>query len=81
MRKLAFLLLPAAFALAVGCSHMEQDLPEIPSAEQEILIPKSFQAGVAETRTTLDGVTVMFVKDESISIWDGSGNREPGVQG
>lgn len=75
MKKIAFLFLPVALALAAGCSQMEQDVPET-SAEEEILISKSFQAGVAETRTTLDGVTVLFAKDESISIWDGTGNRE-----
>ena len=76
MKKIAFLFLPFALALAAGCSQIEQDIPVIPAEEGEILIPKSFQAGVAETRTTLDGVTVLFAKDESISIWDGSGNRE-----
>ena len=76
MKKIAFLFLPFALALAAGCSQIEQDIPVIPADEGEILVPKSFQAGVAETRTTLDGVTVLFAKDESISIWDGSGNRE-----
>lgn len=76
MKKIAFLCLPFALAVVAGCSQIEQDIPEIPAEEQEILIPKSFQAGVVETRTTLDGVTVLFAKDESISIWDGSGNRE-----
>lgn len=75
MKKIAFLFLPVALALAAGCSQMEHDVPAT-SAEEEILISKSFQAGVAETRTTLDGVTVLFAKDESISIWDGTGNRE-----
>ena len=76
MKKIAFLSLPFALALAAGCSLIEQDIPEMPAEDQEILISKSFQAGVVETRTTLDGVTVLFAKDESISIWDGSGNRE-----
>lgn len=75
MKKIAFLCLPFALSLVAGCSQMEQDNPVIPF-EEEILISKSFQAGVAETRTTLDGVTVLFAKDESISIWDGSRNRE-----
>lgn len=76
MKKIAFLCLPLAFTLAAGCSQLEQDIPVIPAEEEEILISKSFQAGVAETRTSLDGVKVLFAKDESISIWDGSGNRE-----
>lgn len=76
MKKFAFLCLSLALALAAGCSQMEQDLPAIPAEEEEILVSKSFQAGVAETRTSLDGVKVLFAKDESISIWDGSGNRE-----
>ena len=75
MKKFAFLCLPFAMAAAAGCSQTELDNPAA-AAREEILIPKSFQAGVAETRTTLDGVTVLFSEGESISIWDGSGNRE-----
>ena len=67
----------AAIWAAVGCSKMEKDIPTAPVEEEdEILISKSFQAGVSETRTTLDGVTVLFSEGESISIWDGTGNRE-----
>ena len=62
--------------MAVGCARVEPEVPGGAAEEEEILISKSFQAGVVETRTTLDGVTVLFAKDESISIWDGSGNRE-----
>lgn len=78
MKKFALLFLPAAIGLlAAGCSRIEPENVEIPvDQEEEILISKSFQAGVAETRTTLDGVTVLFAQNESISIWDGSGNRE-----
>ena len=76
MNKTAFFCLPFVFAAAAGCSRMEPDVPVTPSKNDEILIPKSFQAGVAETRTTLEGVSVLFAKGESISIWDGTGNRE-----
>ena len=67
----------AAIWAAAGCSQMEKDIPTATVEEEdEILISKSFQAGVSETRTTLDGVTVLFSEGESISIWDGTGNRE-----
>ena len=65
--------------MAVGCARIEPEIPEDPretANKEEILIPKSFQAGVAETRTSLDGLSVLFAEGESISIWDGSGNRE-----
>ena len=64
--------------MAVGCARIEPEIPENPRdvVQEEILISKSFLAGVAETRTTLEGVTVLFSKGESISIWDGLGNRE-----
>lgn len=78
MKKLFSLVsIAAAIWAAAGCSQMEKDIPTAPVEEEdEILISKSFQAGVSETRTTLDGVTVLFSEGESISIWDGAGNRE-----
>ncbi len=78
MKKLFSLVsIAAAIWAAAGCSQMEKDIPTAPVEEEdEILISKSFQAGVSETRTTLDGVTVLFSDGESISIWDGTGNRE-----
>lgn len=78
MKKLFSLVsIAAALWAAAGCSQMEKDIPTAPVEEEdEILISKSFQAGVSETRTTLDGVTVLFSEGESISIWDGTGNRE-----
>lgn len=78
MKKLFSLVsMAAAIWAAAGCSQMEKDIPTAPIEEEdEILISKSFQAGVSETRTTLDGVTVLFSEGESISIWDGTGNRE-----
>lgn len=65
--------------MAAGCARIEPENPGDPrddAKEEEILIRKSFQAGVAETRTSLEGLSVMFAEGESISIWDGSGNRE-----
>lgn len=80
MRKISLLFLPAVIEMmAVGCARIEPEIPEDPreaAKKEEILISKSFQAGVAETRTSLDGLSVLFAKGESISIWDGSGNRE-----
>ena len=78
MKKLFSLVsIAAAIWAAAGCSQMEKDIPTAPVEEEdEILISKSFQAGVSETRTTLDGVTVLFSEGESISIWDGTGNRD-----
>ena len=78
MRKLALFLLPAAVTfMAAGCAvvELEQVEREEP-VKEEILIHKSFMAGTTETRTTLDGKKVVFSKGESISIYDGSGNRE-----
>lgn len=80
MRKLSLLFLPAVIGMmAVGCARIEPEIPEDPreaAKKEEILISKSFQAGVTETRTSLDGLSVLFAEGESISIWDGSGNRE-----
>lgn len=80
MRKISWLFLSAVIGMmAAGCSRIEPENPgdlRDDSKEEEILISKSFQAGVAETRTSLDGLSVLFAKGESISIWDGSGNRE-----
>lgn len=78
MRKLALFLLPVAVTfMAAGCAvvELEQVEREEP-VKEEILIHKSFMAGTTETRTTLDGKKVVFSKGESISIYDGSGNRE-----
>ena len=61
MKKLFSLVsIAAAIWAAAGCSQIEKDVPFDPAEEDEILISKSFQAGVSETRTTLDGVTVLF---------------------
>lgn len=77
MKKLSLFLLPAVIGLlASGCARIEQLNPERPVEQEEILIHKSFLAETAETRSTLDGVTVMFAKGESMSIWDGSANQE-----
>ena len=80
MRKISWLFLPAVIGMmAAGCSRIEPENPgdlRDAAKEEEILISKSFQAGVAETRTSLDGLSVLFAEGESISIWDGSGNRE-----
>ena len=77
MNKRFLFFLSAVLSLtAVGCVRLEPEDLKGPVEEEEILISKSFQASVAETRTTLDGVTVLFAKDESISIWDGLANQE-----
>ena len=80
MRKLSLLFLPAVIGMmAVGCARIEPEIPENPreaAKKDEILISKSFQAEVAETRTSLEGLSVLFAQGESISIWDGSENRE-----
>ena len=78
MKRLALFLLPAAMAfMAAGCAvvELEQVGKEEP-AREEILVHKSFKAGTVDTRTTLDGKKVVFSKGESISIYDGSANRE-----
>ncbi len=77
MKRLALFLLPAAMAFMAGCAvvELEQVGKEEP-AREEILVHKSFKAGTVDTRTTLDGKKVVFSKGESISIYDGSANRE-----
>lgn len=77
MKRLALFLLPATMAFMAGCAvvELEQVGKEEP-AREEILIHKSFKAGTVDTRTTLDGKKVVFSKGESISIYDGSANRE-----
>ncbi len=80
MKRTASFLIPVMLAwLSAGCSVSEPEKPvspETPDTQEEILIQRSFLAQSEDTRTTLDGVSVLFAKDESISIWDGSGNRE-----
>ncbi len=80
MRKLSLLFLPAVIGMmAAGCARIEPEIPENPretAKKDEILISKSFQAEVAETRTSLEGLSVLFAQGESISIWDGAENRE-----
>lgn len=78
MRRIALLFLPIAIGMmAVGCSTMEQNMDNPNgSVDPEILLHKSFLAKTSETKTTLDGTSVIFSKGESISIYDGSGNRE-----
>ena len=77
MRRFAWLFLPAVIGMtAAGCSRIEPENPRADGTGEEILVARSFRAGVAETRTSLDGVAVLFAEGESISIWDGSGNRE-----
>ena len=78
MKKIALFLIPVVMTfMAAGCAvvEMEQVQNEEP-VQEEILIHKSFLAGTAETRTTLDGKKVLFSKGEAISIFDGSGNRK-----
>ena len=63
--------------MAAGCAVVElEQVQQEETVQEEILVHKSFMAGTAETRTTLDGKKVVFSKGESISIFDGSGNRE-----
>lgn len=78
MRRIALLFLSVAIGMmAVGCSTMEQNMDNPNgSVDPEILVHKSFLAKTSETKTTLDGTSVIFSKGESISIYDGSGNRE-----
>lgn len=79
MRKISSYLISAAIAvMSLGCSRLEPESPEIASIEEEeeVLIHKSFLAETAETRTILDGVDVLFSKDESLSVWDEFENRE-----
>ncbi|MBR4167716.1 MAG: DNA/RNA non-specific endonuclease [Bacteroidales bacterium] len=78
MKKIALFLVPAAMTfMTAGCAvvELEQVQKEDP-VQEEILIHKSFHAGTAETRTTLEGKKVVFSKGEAISIYDGSGNRK-----
>jgi len=76
MKRIASLLLPVATAfLAAGCSQLEPESTAIP-VEEETLIHKTFVAGSADTRTTLDGVDILFAEGESISIYDGTANRK-----
>ena len=78
MRRIALFLLPAAVMfMAAGCAVVElEQVGQEEPVKEEILVHKSFTAGTDETRTTLDGKKVVFSKGESISIYDGSGNRE-----
>lgn len=78
MRRIALLFLPAAIGMmAAGCSTMERNIDNPNgSADPEILVHKSFLAKTSETKTTLDGTTVLFSKGEAISIFDGTANRE-----
>ena len=78
MRRIALLFLSVAIGMmAVGCSTMEQNMDNPNgSVDPEILVHKSFLAKTSETKTTLEGTSVLFSKGESISIYDGSGNRE-----
>ena len=63
--------------IAAGCSTMEQNIDKPDgSVDPEILVHKSFLTKTTETKTTLDGTSVLFSKGEAISIYDGSGNRE-----
>jgi len=77
MKKITLFLVPTAMAfMAAGCSVVElEPVQNEEPVQEEILIHKSFLAGTAETRTTLDGKKVLFSKGEAISIFDGSGNR------
>ena len=81
MKRIVLMLIPLAVVLAVGCSHTELDTekPLIPSGdgeEAEYLIHKTFYGVSDETKTTLDGVNVLFSEGEAVSIYDGFANRE-----
>lgn len=78
MRRIALLFLPVAIGMmAAGCSTMERNIDNPNgSVDPEILVHKSFLAKTSETKTTLDGTTVLFSKGEAISIYDGTANRE-----
>lgn len=77
MKKSVIFLFPAILSvLATGCGELEPEIPMLPAEEPEVLVHKSFLAETAETRTTLDGVDVLFAEGESISIYDGTANRE-----
>ncbi len=77
MKKLALFLIPATMAFMAGCAVVElEQVGKDEPAKEEILVHKTFKAGTVETRTTLDGKKVVFSKGESISIYDGSANRE-----
>lgn len=78
MGRIALLSLPVVIGMmAAGCSTMEQNIDNPNgSVDQGILIHKSFLAKTSETKTMLDGTSVLFSKGEAISIYDGSGNRE-----
>lgn len=78
MKQIALFLVPSAVALiAAGCSIVElETVKNEEPVKEEILIHKTFLAGTADTRTTLEGTKVLFAEGEGISIYDGSGNRE-----
>lgn len=78
MKQIALFLVPSAVALiAAGCSVVElETVQNEEPVKEEILIHKTFLAGTADTRTTLEGTKVLFAEGEGISIYDGSGNRE-----
>ena len=78
MRRIALLFLPVAIGMmAAGCSTLERNIDNPNgSVDPEILVHKSFLAKTSETKTTLDGTTVLFSKGEAISIYDGTANRE-----
>ena len=67
MKRTASFLIPVVLAwLSAGCSVSEPEkpaTPETPDTQEEILIHKSFLASAEDTRTTLDGVSVLFAKD------------------
>jgi len=79
MRKLVSLFFPvAAVMMAAGCSvvELEQLQPEEELVNEEVLVHKTFSANTESTRTTLDGTSILFTKGESLSVYDGTANRE-----
>ena len=70
MRRVLSIFLPLAGALLLaGCSEKRLD-------DVNILIDKTFRVNVTETRTTLDGTSVVFSKGEALSVYDGTANRK-----
>ena len=70
MKRILSIFLPLAGALLLaGCSEKRLD-------DVNILIDKTFRVNVTETRTTLDGTSVVFSKGEALSVYDGTANRK-----
>lgn len=84
MNKISYIAAIALPMILFSCAKVnEQPAVDEMNQEEEVLIPLSFTATSAETKTELadNGVSINWLNTDQISVFDGSANRQFSVDG